>query len=158
VAARSREHLSGGGVGHRTGDGHAVDLHPDRHRVGAKPVHEVHGAVDGVEHPHRHAGGRPRRTTLLLAQDRVVRSQHCQALAQQPLGLGVDDGHRIGRAALGAHRAVVLLRTGENLGAPPADEGGGLGRQLLGECAQCSRCGATSGFACCHDTYRSTRG
>ena len=111
-----------------------LDAH--RHRVGLEPVDEVDRAVDRIEHP-RQAVATAGRTAFLLAEDVVTRPQFGQPVAQQSLGFGVDDGHRVGGRALRPHRSPRAgERVAENLDAAPADEFGRLRRQPLCDRAQ----------------------
>ncbi|CFE44923.1 Uncharacterised protein [Mycobacterium tuberculosis] len=140
-ARRRRIHRASGDVGDRARHRDAANLCPNRHRVRRDAVDEIHRAVDGVEHPSdpvggcsRHVGG----TTTFLPENRVTGPKLSQPITQEPLRVGVDHGHRIGRAALRAHRAVAVARPGdaENLGPTTANEGRRLGSKVFGHRAQ----------------------
>ena len=85
LAALGGEHLVVIGIVDHGVRHDAVDRQCDGDGAVVQAADKVHRAVDGVEHPHRNAGGRPRRTAFLLAQDRVIRPQYRQTLPQQPL-------------------------------------------------------------------------
>ena len=76
-----------------------------------------------------------------LAEDGVTGSQMRQPIAQQPLGFGVDDRHRVGRGRLGLHRVIAVgARVGaEDLGTSSPDERGGFVGQRLGHRPQLRR-------------------
>ena len=116
-------------AGHRC----SVSLYAHRHRVRLDAVDEVHRPVDGVEHPREPSVAAVVRSALLLTQDGFPWAQDSQPVAQQRLGLGVDDGDGIGRSALGTHRRRgVLRRVAEHFGAARSDKRSRLRGQLLG--------------------------
>ncbi len=124
-------------IGDRAGHRDAVDLRGHRHRVRRDPVDEVHRAVDGVQDPGDGAGREARRVGRaadFLAENGVAGSQLRQPITQQPLGFGVDDGHRVSRGRLGPHRVIAVgARVGaEYLAAASTHERGRLGGQRLG--------------------------
>ena len=121
---RGRVHPPADDVGDRACHRHAVDLRRHRHRVGRDAVDEVHRAIDRVQHPGDRAGSGGRRIdgpADFLAENRVPGSQLRQPITQQPFGLGVDDGHRVGRGRLRSHRGVVA---GARVGAEHLARGG----------------------------------
>jgi hypothetical protein len=131
-------HRVGGHVGHRTRHRFPIPLDGHRHRVRLDAVDEVHGAVDRIEHPRQLAGARVGGAALLLTEDVFTGPVLGEPVAQQPFGLGVDDGHRVGRRALGGHRARGGVTGGgaEHLAAPGPHECRGVGGQLLGHLTQ----------------------
>ncbi len=88
-----------------------------------------------------------RRSALLLAHDGFAGAQDGQPVAQQRLGLGVDDGDGVGRRALGAHRRRDVLRFTEDFRASCTHEGRRLDGKLLGDRTQQNGIGVVFGHA-----------
>ena len=131
-------------VGDRAGHRDAVDLGCHRHRIRRDPVNEVHRAIDRIQHPGDGARGGVRRiggSADLFAENGVAGAQLRQLITQQPFGLGVHNGHRVGRGRLRADRSIApaACSGAEHLAATAPDERGRFPGQRFGHRTQMCR-------------------
>ena len=129
-------------VGDDAEDGGAVLAQGQRDGVVAVGLDVVHGAVDGVEHPHEAGEGADR--VPLLAEQGVSRGLP-QRVGDMGLDGPVDGGHQVVAARLGLHVQVGCGAAGD-VGGLPHDLQGGLqqGVELVVRQARSAHAGVSS--------------
>lgn len=133
-------------IGDRARDRTAAAQRGHRHRVGRDAVEEVDGAVDGIDDPVHQVRIVGQAAAVLLAHHGLAGAQVGDQFADQLLGLGVDDGDRVGGCALGLHDVRGARVRAEDLGAAGAHVGGGGLGEIDGDSAQFRYVGAEFGY------------